>query len=314
MQPHTRSSAGAEPTGCSPASAAASARYFDVNPTFYRVGFVVLTLLGGAGILIYGAALLVMPDEGQSESIVEEALRDHRDRPWRARRARCSSASPAIVAPLPRRASWPHGDAAWISAARRAGAPAMAAAVLAARTRATRCRRQSPGTDAEPSARRRRRDEPGPRPTRRTAVRWLAVRDHGARPAPSGSRSACSSSPAASSGARSRRRRHPWAVALAVGAVASGVGDRAAAFLRLRVGGLAFLGLLLGAAALARLDVASAPRTTASATAPTPRVGRSRSRTTASGSATLELDLSQRLAPGRADADRRDGSGSATCT
>ena len=24
-------------------------RYFDVNPTFYRVGFVVLALLGGAG-------------------------------------------------------------------------------------------------------------------------------------------------------------------------------------------------------------------------------------------------------------------------
>src|SRR5476651_1434573 len=58
------------------------ARYFDVNPTFYRVGFVVLTLLGGAGILIYGAALLVMPDEGQSESVASEVLRDHRHRPW----------------------------------------------------------------------------------------------------------------------------------------------------------------------------------------------------------------------------------------
>jgi phage shock protein PspC (stress-responsive transcriptional regulator) len=58
------------------------ARYFDVNPTFYRVGFVVLTLLGGAGLLIYGAALLVMPDEGQDESIASEVLRDRRQRPW----------------------------------------------------------------------------------------------------------------------------------------------------------------------------------------------------------------------------------------
>src|SRR2546426_7134093 len=34
------------------------ARYFDLNPAFYRVGFVVLTLLGGAGVLIYIAAAL----------------------------------------------------------------------------------------------------------------------------------------------------------------------------------------------------------------------------------------------------------------
>ena len=37
------------------------ARYFDIHPAFYRVGFVVLTLLGGSGILIYAAAALVMP-------------------------------------------------------------------------------------------------------------------------------------------------------------------------------------------------------------------------------------------------------------
>ena len=44
-------------------------RYFDVNPLFYRVGFVVLTLLGGAGALIYGASLLVIPVEGEQDSI-----------------------------------------------------------------------------------------------------------------------------------------------------------------------------------------------------------------------------------------------------
>lgn len=56
-------------------------RYFDVNPLFYRVGFVVLTLLGGAGALIYGASLLVIPVEGERDSIAADVLRNHRQRP-----------------------------------------------------------------------------------------------------------------------------------------------------------------------------------------------------------------------------------------
>jgi phage shock protein PspC (stress-responsive transcriptional regulator) len=56
-------------------------QYFDVNPVFYRVGFVVLTLLGGAGLLVYGAAVLVIPSEGESESIASDILRNHRRRP-----------------------------------------------------------------------------------------------------------------------------------------------------------------------------------------------------------------------------------------
>jgi len=56
-------------------------QYFDVNPVFYRIGFVVLTLLGGAGILIYGASLLVIPDEGERDSIAADVLRNHRQRP-----------------------------------------------------------------------------------------------------------------------------------------------------------------------------------------------------------------------------------------
>jgi len=56
-------------------------RYFDVNPVFYRVGFVVLTLLGGAGILIYGASLLVIPNEGDRDSIAADVLHHHRQRP-----------------------------------------------------------------------------------------------------------------------------------------------------------------------------------------------------------------------------------------
>jgi phage shock protein PspC (stress-responsive transcriptional regulator) len=56
-------------------------RYFDVNPVFYRIGFVVLTLLGGAGILIYGASLLVIPNEGERDSIAGDVLQNHRQRP-----------------------------------------------------------------------------------------------------------------------------------------------------------------------------------------------------------------------------------------
>jgi phage shock protein PspC (stress-responsive transcriptional regulator) len=56
-------------------------RYFDVNPVFYRIGFVVLTLLGGAGIIVYGASLLVIPNEGERDSIAADALRNHRQRP-----------------------------------------------------------------------------------------------------------------------------------------------------------------------------------------------------------------------------------------
>jgi phage shock protein PspC (stress-responsive transcriptional regulator) len=45
------------------------ARYFEIHPAVFRVGFVVLTLLGGAGLLIYAAAWLVIPDEGNADSV-----------------------------------------------------------------------------------------------------------------------------------------------------------------------------------------------------------------------------------------------------
>lgn len=54
--------------------------YFALHPAVFRVSFVVLTLMGGAGIAIYLAAALVMPDEGTEESIAAMALR--RRRPW----------------------------------------------------------------------------------------------------------------------------------------------------------------------------------------------------------------------------------------
>src|SRR5580765_7415242 len=55
---------------------------FEIHPAFFRVGFVVLTLLGGSGIVICLAAALVMPDEGKEDSVVSAALRNRRDRPW----------------------------------------------------------------------------------------------------------------------------------------------------------------------------------------------------------------------------------------
>ena len=96
---------------CSPASAAGSrATSTSIRP-FYRVGFVVLTLLGGAGILIYLAAALVMPDEGQEDSFATAALRNRRDRPVaadrpRARRRRGRRAALAGDALAARRRRW----------------------------------------------------------------------------------------------------------------------------------------------------------------------------------------------------------------
>ena len=57
-------------------------RYFDLSPTVFRLGLVALTLLGGAGFLVYLAAVLVIPEEGQDQSVVEKALLKRRDRPW----------------------------------------------------------------------------------------------------------------------------------------------------------------------------------------------------------------------------------------
>jgi len=87
------------------------ARYFDIHPAVYRVGFVVLTLLGGAGILIYLAAALVMPDEGHEDSFATAALRNRRDRPWPL--IGLGLVAVALVTLLSRATLWPHGDA-WI--------------------------------------------------------------------------------------------------------------------------------------------------------------------------------------------------------
>src|SRR2546430_3649997 len=48
------------------------ARYFGLSPAVFRLGLIVLTLLGGAGILVYLAAVLVIPEEGRSEEHTSE--------------------------------------------------------------------------------------------------------------------------------------------------------------------------------------------------------------------------------------------------
>jgi len=88
------------------------ARYFDIHPAFYRVGFVVLTLIGGAGILVYAAAALVIPDEGKTDSVAAAVLRDRRDRPWPLIGLALVGAAGAVL--LSRASLWQHGDAAWL--------------------------------------------------------------------------------------------------------------------------------------------------------------------------------------------------------
>src|SRR5262245_45085399 len=88
------------------------ARYFDIHPAVFRVGFVVLTLLGGAGILIYAVAALVMPDEGKADPVATAALRDRRDRPWPL--IGLGLLAVAVVILLSRATLWFDGDAWWL--------------------------------------------------------------------------------------------------------------------------------------------------------------------------------------------------------
>ena len=88
------------------------ARYFEIHPAVFRVGFVVLTLLGGAGVLIYAAAALVIPDEGNEDSIATAALRNRRDRPWPLIGLGLLAVAVAIL--LSRATLWPDGDVWWL--------------------------------------------------------------------------------------------------------------------------------------------------------------------------------------------------------
>ena len=49
--------------------AAGIAQYLDVDPTLIRIAFAVLTLFGGAAVLVYLAGWLLIPEEGSEQSI-----------------------------------------------------------------------------------------------------------------------------------------------------------------------------------------------------------------------------------------------------
>jgi phage shock protein PspC (stress-responsive transcriptional regulator) len=85
--------------------------YFELHPAVFRVSFVVLTLMGGAGLLIYLAAALVMPDEGQEDSFATAALRRRRHRPWLL--IALGLLSVFVLAVLSEVPVWPEGDA-WV--------------------------------------------------------------------------------------------------------------------------------------------------------------------------------------------------------
>src|ERR1700677_1634204 len=57
-------------------TAAGIAAYLGADPTIVRVGFVALCLLGGAGLPLYLAAWLLIPEEGAHQSIAAHLL-DH---------------------------------------------------------------------------------------------------------------------------------------------------------------------------------------------------------------------------------------------
>jgi phage shock protein PspC (stress-responsive transcriptional regulator) len=54
--------------------AAGLADYLGIDVMLVRIAFVVLTVVGGAGIPLYLAGLLLIPDEGSDESIASSLL------------------------------------------------------------------------------------------------------------------------------------------------------------------------------------------------------------------------------------------------
>jgi phage shock protein PspC (stress-responsive transcriptional regulator) len=50
------------------------ADYFDIDPVLIRVAFVVATFIGLVGIVAYLAGWALMPEQGESSSIVEKLV------------------------------------------------------------------------------------------------------------------------------------------------------------------------------------------------------------------------------------------------
>jgi len=54
------------------------AAYFGVDPTLVRLAFALLTVFGGAGVLLYLVAWVVIPDETDGASIAESLINKRR--------------------------------------------------------------------------------------------------------------------------------------------------------------------------------------------------------------------------------------------
>ena len=60
--------------------AAGLARYLSVDVMIIRLAFVVLTIFGGAGVALYLAGLLLIPEEGSVQSIASSLIESLRSR------------------------------------------------------------------------------------------------------------------------------------------------------------------------------------------------------------------------------------------
>jgi phage shock protein PspC (stress-responsive transcriptional regulator) len=189
-------------------------RYFDLPPIFFRVAFVVLALAGGAGILLYAAAALVVPDEGKRDSVAVEALREHRDRPWLL--VGVALVGLATLSLISQARFWPNGGFAWTLLVLGA-----AAIVWSQRHEAS----------APPAV------EGGPPPARRPS---LGLPTLGILVAAGGLLALLGVLGV----------DVPWDIALAVGAIAVGLVVAFGAIFRLRTGGLFLVGLVLALLAI----------------------------------------------------------------
>lgn len=88
------------------------AQYFDLDPIIFRIGFIILTVLGGSGLLVYVAGWLILPEEGKDESIAAEVLRNRREKPWALIGLGLLALAGLIL--LGSNDFWPSGDGIWI--------------------------------------------------------------------------------------------------------------------------------------------------------------------------------------------------------
>jgi phage shock protein C len=60
--------------------AAGAARYLGVDPTVIRIIFAVLIVVGGAGVPLYVAGWLLIPEEGHEQSLASELIHSFQSR------------------------------------------------------------------------------------------------------------------------------------------------------------------------------------------------------------------------------------------